>query len=182
MTPKSQDQFSLVGYRFKKLLLNEEVISTSVANAELEFVVATDNGNITPFSSKGKRVIEIRTWVSARVKDGEKVGAEPVMLAHLVAGFVSLSERDDGDINAFRKNSSFIFKTCYLLTRQRLVSMLSSTMFRGLDLPYDVSELEVHEPSELDKLVVGQMVGTSPTKNVVRSSKPDENKKAKKKS
>jgi hypothetical protein len=141
--------FELVGYRFSKLVVNEEnFIVEKVGDKVLSIVIASADPKVSHFKYKKRPVIELTVIVSAKVsepgederEDNAATGPEDFISAHCIAGFVGREESHDGDLVKFAECSAHYVRSTYWLVRQRLASFLTMTTFRTVQLPWDLDE------------------------------------------
>lgn len=139
----SLKQFELVGYRFRNLTIDETLFDSDSGTVKIAVAVASGEPQLSAQKMKGRPVIELSISVGVNLVDESAEASTSAKQAQFIkaectAGFVGTDLKDDGQISLFGECKDQVARSMYWLVRQRIVSLLTMTKFRAVQLPWDV--------------------------------------------
>lgn len=134
--------FQLAGYRFARLIVDEEPENaTEGPKVELNVMASADDPSVSEMKFNGRHVIELGLKVDVEVSPEtplkREISSRTLIAVHCIAGFVGTDKKYDGDLEAFAKYAPVFARSVYWLARQRVTSLLSMTKLRNTMLPMD---------------------------------------------
>lgn len=129
--------FQLVGARFNRIVVDESRIESS---KELTFgaTVLRREPRVSEHRSQDRVVIEI----GVRLVVGPPGDEAPVVDIECTAGFISVTEVADGDLQAFQECIDVYSRGLYWILRSRTQTLFAATRLHGAHLPWDVGAFD----------------------------------------
>jgi hypothetical protein len=137
------EAFELVGYRFTKLIVDEEPLKDIKGEIDLTIEVKAGykDRDITQKTNVSQiEELQIEMVITPINKLSPSAGLLPVIHAIVIGGFKSqevLNAKDQQD--KFRSIADYYVRGLYWLARQRVTSLLTMTKLRALPIDWDIN-------------------------------------------